>query len=618
MATQKEIYSYLDNCTMSEASSGAKGTGLKAVHKKIFDSKSNIPKEKMLEELVPFYADAKKIIDIFNGLSECEKDFISYIVQYDGNEFLPTTIEFAKKYNIELEYEKEYYNGRKYTQKVLDDHNCKYNRLKFLYLLQLKVPKSKTVVFFPSGKDMPPFVLNALKTVVKPMEFDYDEYSPSKNDYVICRESRIGDFAALVRLASSEKLKVKPDTFDLTKAKLAKLSEVIGFEEVCDLDGKFCTPKEAKRINDYKVALPLFVLSANSVLLDIKGNGEVLPGAKSAQALGVGHGELAKSLFNQYVNSRDIHELRYITYISAYDGNHWINWPECRKPIINLLKTCLGEQFIHFEQFNKYAKIFCGNFFRKLLNCALMVKGYDFGYSRYGGGYEPEWDECEAQVIRLILSFLSALGMVDIAYTENVPRIQFDDNDFCVGIAGFRITKLGMWILGMADSYDESRASVAHSEEGKLVALPDYTVMISGLKCRIEHETYLSKFLTKVSTDENVAVYKIDFGSIVRAFDIGITPSKIKAYLKKASSTTLPENVGRSLDDWQAKVGRVRIRTVTILETDDALLLEELKAIKSMDTVVIEKIQNAVSIFDSQEKKAKTLIEKNGWLVSKK
>jgi hypothetical protein len=177
---------------------------------------------------------------------------------------------------------------------------------------------------------------------------------------------------------------------------------------------------------------------------------------------------------------------------------------------------------------------------------------------------------------------------------------------------------MGMWILGMTDSNEESDISTAHVEEGKLLVLPDYTVMISGLKCRIEHETWLSKFLSKVSTDENVAVYKIDFGSAVRAYDIGIAPSKIKTYLKKASSTALPENVGRSLDGWQAKVGRVKIRTVTILEADDVLLLEELKTIKSMDTVVIEQIYNAVSIFDSQEKKAKTLIEKNGWLVSKK
>ena len=158
----------------------------------VFDSKSNIPKERLVEELTPFYADPRKIIDIFNGLSECEKDFISYIVQYDGSEFLATTIEMAIKHGIELEYEEESYNGRMRTKSVLDEYGCRYKSLKFLYLLQKKFPKSKTVVFFPSGKDMPAFVLEALKTVVKPMEFEYENYEESKSDYVIYRESRIG------------------------------------------------------------------------------------------------------------------------------------------------------------------------------------------------------------------------------------------------------------------------------------------------------------------------------------------------------------------------------------------------------------------------------------------
>jgi ketosteroid isomerase-like protein len=77
----------------------------------------------------------------------------------------------------------------------------------------------------------------------------------------------------------------------------------------------------------------------------------------------------------------------------------------------------------------------------------------------------------------------------------------------------------------------------------------------------------------------------------------------------------LPENVERSLDDWQAKVSRVKIRTVTVLETDDALLLEEIKHIKGMDKIVCGDLRNALVIDSDQTKKAKSMIEKNGWLV---
>ena len=88
-----------------------------------------------------------------------------------------------------------------------------------------------------------------------------------------------------------------------------------------------------------------------------------------------------------------------------------------------------------------------------------------------------------------------------------------------------------------------------------------------------------------------------------------------RIYLKKECGVKFPENVERSLDDWQAKIGRVWIRSLTVLETDDPLLLEEIKHIKGMDKIVIENLSNAVAINSNQIKKAKTIIEKNGWPV---
>jgi len=604
----KDIKTFLNGCTISNASGCPEGTGLSDIHKRIFDHRKNIPKAQMAEDLAAFYAEAGNIIDIWNSLTECEKDFVTYIVQYGGKEYIPTTVEYAEKHGIELEYTTRWGGKESFLR------GYRYHYLKFLPILKNKLPDTKTHMLFPGGKEMPGFILNVLKNVVEPMKYEYNEYLPDKRDYIICRESRLGDFAAVVRFAGRERLKVKPGTFDITKAKLAKLSETAGFDEVCDKDGKFCTPKETERNNDFKVALPLFTLAANSGLVESNYHGDVSPSKKSVEILSMPRGELARKLFYDYLNSDKIHELHYITYINAYDGNHWVNWPECRKPIINLLKTCPGEKFIKFEVLDKYAKILCGNFFRRLLNCAVMVRGYDFGYDHYGN-YELDWNECESQIIRLILSFLSAVGMVDIAYTENVPRIRYANDDFCVGIAGFRITKLGMWILGMSDTYDEPEEASGSADEGRLLVQPDYSVIISGLKCRIEHETYLSKFLTKVSDDENAAIYRLDIQSAIKAYNEGITPRQIKIYLKKSGSEHLPGNVERSLDDWQAKVGKIKIRKLTILETDDPLLLEEIKHIKGMDGIISDDIKNAAEIDGNQTKKAKTLIEKNGWFV---
>ena len=603
-----EIVSYLNNCTTGVASGCAVGTGLTAVHKRIFNHAKNVAKAEMVKDLAEFYVDKKNIIAIWDSLNECERDFITYIVHCGGKEHLPTTLVCAQKHNVSLEYEVSF----GYKRNIVDYYEYAY--LKFLHLLTQHIPGTKTVLLFPSGKDMPAFVLTALQTVIEPMKCEYTEYIPSKTDFIICRENRLGDFAAVVRFVGSEQLKVTLGTCELTKAKLVKLSEIIGFEEVCDKDGCFCAPRDAKRHSDFKVAPLLFALAVNSKLIDVDKEGNVAPGKQSHNLLMKPLHELAKNLFDDYTRENRICELYYTTYITAYGGERWIKWHECRKPIFELLKTCPTETFIKFEDFNTYAQFFCGNFFRRMLNFAVTVKGYNFGYDHWGG-YTPNWNECEAQIIRTILSFLSTLGMIDVAYTQNVPRIEYDDDDFCVGIAGFRITKLGAWILGMADKYEAPTTVNTFNDEGELLVLPDYSIVISGLKCRIKHEIYLSRFLTKISSDENASVYKLDFKSAIRAFDNGITPIKIERYLKDASSKALPDNVKRILADWQAKVGRVKIRELMVLETDDALLLEEIKHIKAMNNLILDDLPHAVVLDNDSKKKAKTIIEKNGWLV---
>jgi hypothetical protein len=608
MSEVTKLAEYLNTCSIDTPYGHADGTGLMALYKRVFNNKVPVPKRDMVKDLSAFYVKEQNIIDIWNGLSECEQDFIRYIVQ-SGGENLPTTILYAKKHNLKLEY----VASGGYKKSITSSFN--YMGLKFLHLLTWNIPDTKTVIFFPGG-NIPHMVFKVLKDLAGPIKFECKEYVPKKTDYIICRENRISDFATLVKIAISEHLKTKPSTFELTPVKLAKISELAGFEEVCDNGGKFCSPKEAKRGNDFKVAQPLFILAANSGLLDIDKENLACPGENTSELLSVAPNMLAKKLFKDYLGENNIQESRYITHIAVRDGYWRINWHICRKTIIDLLKNCPVEKFLSYKDFDNHAKMFHYNFFRRSYYHKVVVKGYKFSDYYDAIDYEPDWSECESQIIRLILSFLSAMGIVDIAYTENVARIKYANDDFCVGIAGFRITKLGAWLLGITSNYQSTNKTASTlNDQGQLIVLPDYSVIISGLKCRIEHETFFSKFLTKTSIDGTAAVYKLDFQSIIRAHNINITPQKIKKALQKASEKPLPANVIRSLDDWQLKIGRVKIHTLTILETDDKLLLEEIKHIKGLDSIITNDLQYAVAIDSEQQKKAKTLIEKNGWPV---
>ena len=608
-------------CNVGTAQGCAEGTGLCKLHQRVYGYKTNIIKAKAAQELVDFYADEQNILDIWNGkddamlpfpgLNEIEKQFVALSVQYGGKEFKPSSKKLAAELGMTLTPTKR--SSYSYEE---DPFSPRYHYgqfyLAFLHLLVQYNPNTKAVLLFPGGKQMPPFVLEVLKPLIPPFEYRYSAYSPGKDDYLICREERLSDFAAVVRFAGSEALKVKQYTYDLTKAKLAKMIASIGFPEVCDGGGAFCTPKDAKRVNDFKVAAPLFALCANSGLVDVAKDGEVKPGARALKLLAKPQHLLAKQLFEDYTRKNNIYETHYITYISLFDGDSWIDWRECREPIIKLLKTCPAGAWIDFKDFEKYAAVFHGDFFRRLLNCAVFVQGFTGFY----GSYTPDWDECDAFVIRMILTFLGTMGVLDLAFSESVPRFKEAKNDTCVGVTGFRITPLGAWLLGLTDIYDAKQSHAALEEEGGLIVQPDHTVLITGMKARIEHEPPLSKYLTKSSSDENAVVYKIDFPSIVRAFNQGIAPKEVQAYLQKASTKPLPANVIRSLEDWQAKAGRVRIRTVTVLEANDALLLQELMHLKGVGTCLEGEIPHAAVISPTADRaQIKATAEKNGWLV---
>ncbi|MCL1792192.1 MAG: helicase-associated domain-containing protein [Peptococcaceae bacterium] len=605
MSTTEQIAKYLyDKCIMGASSDRVNGTGLSAIYRSVSHSKKSPLKPQIIKELSVFYANKQNIINIWQSLSACEQDFVGYIVRYGGKEHLPTTLEYAKKHNFKLEYINKW--GRQ--SNYLDDHH--YSQLKFLHLLKREYPKSKATVLFPSGRAMPAFVLNALKPIMEPVAFDYQDFKPSKKDLLICREDRIADFAAIVRVAAGEQLKVKTGTFHLTKAKLAKLSEIIGFEEVCEREGKFCTPKEAKNHNDFLVAQPFFTLAANSGLLDINQEGFVSPGKQSTKLLALPLGKLAQTIFRDYCADNHIRELSQIHHVTNH--GEWINWHECRKAITELLKTCPVGKFVSFKEFNNNAKLFCGNFMMRAFDRLAATRGYDYGYV-YRCNFERDWNECEAPVIIRILAFLSAIGIVDIAYQEAPPDNMILGNDCHYSISGLRITTLGAWLLGLANKYTPSQTTSAATDDGELIVLPDYSVVISGLKCRVDHEVYFSRFLTKVSVDATAAVYKLDFPSVIRAYDQNITPLQIKTRLAETSVKPIPDNVARSLDDWQTKIGRIKIRTLTILEADDALLLEEIKHIRGMDKIITDDLSHAVIIGGDQQKKVKALIERNGW-----
>ncbi len=81
-------------------------------------------------------------------------------------------------------------------------------------------------------------------------------------------------------------------------------------------------------------------------------------------------------------------------------------------------------------------------------------------------------------------------------------------------------------------------------------------------------------------------------------------------YLQEFSTNPVPENVLLTLQEWERESKRIRIRTVTILETDDPYLLEELKSYKTIGKHIRNELPHALEINGKSAKSPKREIEK--------
>ena len=77
------------------------------------------------------------------------------------------------------------------------------------------------------------------------------------------------------------------------------------------------------------------------------------------------------------------------------------------------------------------------------------------------------------------------------------------------------------------------------------------------------------------------------------------------------SNVPLPDNVKSAFSEWEVQSKRIRIRNVTVIETDDHLLLEEISHYKGMKALSEGGVSSVLVLTPGSEKRAKGLIEKN-------
>jgi len=170
---------------------------------------------------------------------------------------------------------------------------------------------------------------------------------------------------------------------------------------------------------------------------------------------------------------------------------------------------------------------------------------------------EEGWEVVEAGFIRAVLfEPLYWMGLVDIGYTDERP-------------VAYRLTPVGAWVLGVGPAVEIPEG------EGRVIVQPNFEIFaldpISDLTL-----AKLDEFADRESA-ERVMKYTLTRESVYRAQKAKWTTERIIQTLQKMSDNPLPQNVVRTLEEWQGQHERITIhRNASLLQTVDKPLLDTL------------------------------------------
>lgn len=221
----------------------------------------------------------------------------------------------------------------------------------------------------------------------------------------------------------------------------------------------------------------------------------------------------------------------------------------------------------------------------------VIGRGYWYQYvgNRYYSNPEKllaDMEEWEEQfVARCISGLLLPLGLVTLGYDEKVKKWH-----------ALRRTPWADAVLG--------EAPVAPSEGGKVIVQPNFQLLAMG-PVGLEMLARLDLFAERRRADARAFEYHLSRESVYAAQQKGMPVAEIRQFLTEASETALPQNVRRSLEEWEAHHERIVFRTgVALLQTAAAATLDDLLADEATGKHIGRTITPLVALVDKREQTA--------------
>jgi len=199
-------------------------------------------------------------------------------------------------------------------------------------------------------------------------------------------------------------------------------------------------------------------------------------------------------------------------------------------------------------------------------------------WEAYSDSEEKGWNGVERTFIHAVLTEgLFWLGLIDLGYGKPVTP---EGGTAPAGLLAVQLTDMGRWLLLNGPQ------PVIPEETGRVVLQPNFRIFAfdpisDSVLARLD------SFAIRLNAERAIE-YELSRESVYRAQLAGQTADGIKTWLEGVTGAALPQNVARSLDEWQTAFERIVIRPhVGWLETASPELADAVLAIPALRGAVL-------------------------------
>ncbi len=300
--------------------------------------------------------------------------------------------------------------------------------------------------------------------------------------------------------------------------------------------------------------LALIAQLANKLGLLREVDGWLRPGPRAREWLRISDARRARSLFLGWRDDRRWSELGQL--LSLRFGEQ-IDVVSARRALIEVLAECPADRWLSTESFLQAVKRRRPDLLRADADYSTWrVTDVSTGEALTG---PSSWDRVEGALVRhLLFTSLRWLGVVAVdgsAEQGDAIRITAQGAQLLAGGSGERVPE------------PPPGDPLAHIADDLRIEI--------GLRNSLYERWQLERF-AQWERQDTQAHYRVSADSLWRGYNAGVEVTQVVRFLKRVSGDQLPDAALRELLSWGGRFGRVSLREMLLLQTDDERTMKQI------------------------------------------